>query len=608
MLQSSASNAEITLPSAEREDLSRAHTAQHLLHAQAEFLGVTAETIRNAEVTRGKEFHPAVSLEQIDAIAAHYRLAQKDFLSTVEKRRDEPAINVLCAPTARTVDLIIDQRALYALAQKLLDRGEKDRLLKAINTGPEDGQLIWEKPQNEVELLASIVRWAALCGAEKKRVRAPDSLRKSVAQDLEEADIKPLERLGGAAAIATALMPILARSPTMLSLGPLPPPVLKHLPGNTAVVTEDPAIKEASSLALAQDFTGNFHLVFKGAALELPPELGPICVNQKTFDAQSVKSLDIIISGSSQISGFGSISISRTEALGCAHELTLLTGMQYLLSHPEIKDYFEHVSTLHSNGSRIALFYSEAKQPKIESEMWQEIKERKCVDFIGLNSVEAYDILVRIRARAVADNPIKLSSETIARLDQALQLGADDGGVWESGKESPQWLYASARSLQEVSGIPLVRVRGKVLDVIATDPKLKLSAAEHLRDSQIVSRNLGTLKVANSSGVINESHELEPLINVPHGYHLAGLQQLKDYVLNQGEDAAQNLHLDCYFKTENGGYVFAVPPVPFFSRRGGTASAGDTIDATFASEECFGALDDAHRFNLKEMAAFSRET
>ncbi len=579
-------------------------SAEVLFQSQANFLGVCVNEIRQAELKRGKDLHPSVSDAQIDATAEIYRNAQLEFLVEIEGRRLSSPTQIFCAPNGRTVDLVIDERAPGALVQGLIREGKLDALREAVEAGPGAGAVIWEKPQTEVELVASLLRWAAINGEEKKRIRVSDELRGWVSQSLAQAGITPRERLGGALAIATALSPVLGREATMMSLGDLPPQLLKHIPAGTKVVTEDPGCKVLNEIPRADGFIGNFCLGFKGKSLSIPAEFQSFSVNGKIVDPSRITQVEVFITGSSQRHGFGTVSAERLTEISKTHPICILSGMQYLTSRAEIADYFEHVEALHGesaqHGSVTALLYSEVKHPELEVTMWKEMQSRRCIDFLGMNSSEAHDILARLYADSLQENGLEISAELKARMARALSFGDSDGGIWQSGDEMPEWVFEAARCLQEALDVPLVRVRGKIVDALVADPGLNLEFPEKVRDSLIISRNMGTLKVANPSGILDKPNELEILKNVPHGYHLAGMQHLKDYLLSNGEGGAAKLDTECCFIDQSGRGVFIVPPIPFFSRRGETVSAGDTIDSTFVSEEGLRSIKAARELNLSE--------
>jgi hypothetical protein len=115
---------------------------------------------------------------------------------------------------------------------------------------------------------------------------------------------------------------------------------------------------------------------------------------------------------------------------------------------------------------------------------------------------------------------------------------------------------------------------------------------EHVRRSMILSRHLGTLKVATPEGLITEQRKLAYLRNPPVGRALAALHLLADAAQSEaGADGnAATLASRGYLTLADGRKCFAVPPLPFFVHDGGTQSAGDTMDYSFASRETWNLL------------------
>ncbi len=573
-------------------------TSRSLQQQQILALGVPAADVPEAELARGQQIDARVTEQQLNTVIAHYAAAQLNFLDALQDRTYEPPAKVLLGPTSRVVDHVLRGDGLQYLAGRLLKEGKEEELRRAINDGPGGGEAVWERPGTPVETVASIIRWAYLRGADKKRIRTDDQIRKWMSETMEQAGYDTRPRLGGVIAVGTALTAVLGRSPTMFALGTLPADIIKHLNPQTEVVGDDPAVRTLIDLPRSSAAAGNFAISCSGGPLPLPAGLESFLVNGQTAGAQDISSFDILVVGAKSPAGFGGVTIDRMRALGREHSLMVLTGVQSLADDRESKAFFDHVQASHDEGTAMALLYSESKVPEREVDVWREIRERRCIEYLGINAAETYDFLARIAADSRGENRLGLAPAVIDSLQEALRIGASDGGVWKSGREVPAWLFRSAVLLQDILEIPVVRVRGKFCDVLLAAPDVKGVAPHSVKNNMIISRNMGTLKTANVTGLIDQPGELGVLRNVPAGPTLAALQLLGDQAAMFGAENQQlgwsfrpsHLPHTLWTRLADRRYCFAVPPIDFYDRSGGTQSAGDTIDVTFVTEEMNGLM------------------
>src|SRR5690606_38626498 len=109
-----------------------------------------------------------------------------------------------------------------------------------------------------VHLVSEIVRWAALHGNRKHRLRATSSVRQWIGETLRDAKIKVHARLGGVSAVDTLQGRALGDSPAMMALGPLPRGIRAHLPADTKVVGDDAAWSRISDLPSDESSADHF--------------------------------------------------------------------------------------------------------------------------------------------------------------------------------------------------------------------------------------------------------------------------------------------------------------------------------------------------------------
>lgn len=573
----------------------QADLAEQLVTAQAAKLGVTPNQIFECELKRAREISPQVTLAQLQKLNQMLIAAQETFKAETSQRiASGIGLNITLAPTSRVIDHLIGPTALNILARHLENSGKLEELKQAINLGPQNGDVIWEKPETPLQLLASIIRWGVLTEHDKRRIRVAAPLREWINNALK-GHYETHPRLGGISAVCTGLAIALGHEPTMMALGKLPPDILEHLPKSTKVIGTEAQWKTLADLPPESEFSGNFCVGVEYGALSLELVLGSIEVDNQRVELSSVPKIDVLITGTASIKGFNGVTPERFAEHSKSQDLLVLTGSQDLDSQESVNHYISRVKAAHDQGTKVALCYNETKFPEVEPIFWGEIKAKACVEFFALNSFEAKGILERIHKSAKFSNPLGLNAAQLARIDEVLQIAKKSPKFWEDGHESPEWLCESALLLQEILDIPLIRVRGMVNDVLVTAPNLDINC-ESVRTHLWASRSLGTIKVANPKGLIHSPDDVVTLTNVPDGTYVAALYKVETQ-LGDRPFKVGSLTENCFAQLKDGRHIFSVPPIQFYIRAGGTQSAGDVMDFTFASAECALALTMAWNAN-----------
>lgn len=460
---------------------------------------------------------------------------------------------------------------------------------------------MWERADNPVKLVASVFRWIATFGRDKVRLTATPAVREWMHQVLHAhygSDTPLNPRMGGISATNSLQGRALKDDVTMMALGAMPRSVAALLPSDLRVVSEDPKVSELSDLVPEGESAGHFAILADGNGENLlPASLTKVVVNGEEVERERFTTCDVLITGSSCVRDFGSLSLQRTLQLGKANEVVILTGVQYLKDAENSRSFLQHVRELHSGGAAVSLSYSEAKSKEFEFENWALIRDARVVDLLSLNAGEAYQFFDRLACNRTAVMQLSLAPSLQARVREVARNGArEDASPWENGHEDPTWVASAAELLQAVLDIPIVRVRGKAGDVTVTSVGLSQSEAKAVVRDLIQSRNMAVLKTANPKGLLTKFTDLAYVRNVPNGKTLAGLQYIADYLkrtgVSDGEAALLPIQMTC--RLPNGRVLFAVPPVELYVKDGGTASAGDLIDYTFASQQAHGLLKAAH--------------
>jgi hypothetical protein len=497
-------------------------------------------------------------------------------------------IKPLFAPTARMVDYSVSGEALSTLIRALTsNESSRDALYSAINEGPPTGQSIWERPQTPLELVASLVRWTALGRGEKKRIRVDDTLRAWIKNTLEKDTLDLRPRMGGVSAVGALTSRALGHNPTMMALGKLPPDVASLVGGGIAVVGDDPSHAAIEELPRDNNAVGNFGFFAIEHALSVKEELPECLLDGNPLETLKLYSLDCLVTGSSSVPGFTGLSPARMRSLGFEHDLIVLTGVQNLAGSESIKSYCGAITHAREGNPLMAWLYSESKAPEFELQALQALRESSCIDFLGINAVEARALLQKIAVDSRTTDTLALSSKTIEELSLVAPQANEHDDTWGSRTESPNIILQSALTLHSILGIPIVRVRGRRVDltIISNDLDLPTPVVEDLKHHLTASRLLGVIKTAVSSGLITESRHVTQLFNFPEGQTLAALQVLEDSLIQRyGRRVDGRISHNFTARLPDGRTIIATPPLSFFDKSGGTVSAGDVIDVSFLVE------------------------
>jgi hypothetical protein len=415
-----------------------------------------------------------------------------------------------------------------------------------------------------------------------------------------EAALKP--RIGGISAANALQGHALRDQVTMMALGSMPRGVAALLPPGLKVVADDPAVQRLADLPTEGESAGHFALLCDATGQSLLlEEWSSVTVDGQQIARDRFERCDILITGSSSVRGFGCLPLERTQALGASHDVAILTGVQYLSDPLEVKSYLEHVAAIHSAGAATALSYTESKQKSAEFSVWGAVKAQGVIDVISLNAGEAYRFLCRLAPSAEAQRQLTLSPEQVTEVQRLAELGARSPSRWENGHEDPAWIAEATLLLQSLLEIPVVRVRGKVADVVVTPCKLSDSHNGQIVRDLMQSRVMAVLKTAHPKGLLTEFRDLAFVRNVPNARALAALFSIADVLQPRASDpsSAAALPVRMYCQLSDGRTLFAIPPLGLYVKDGGTASAGDLMDYVFASQQAKGLLALAHRHKLQ---------
>jgi hypothetical protein len=562
-----------------------------LLEGQSDEHQVPFEKLLEAEGARASQFDPRCGVRQVELMAELHRAAQARFFGSGVPPLAAIAPRVLLGPNSKVVDHLVSGVGLLTLVASVRESAGEAALLKAINDGPGNGELVWNVASTPLEFVAGVIRWGTVRGKEKCRIRATDEVRAWVAETLLAAGVDTKPRLGGVSAVGTQLSQVLGAIPTMMALGSLSPDILQYLDPKTAVVGTSEQTKTLGELPRAKSAIPNLSIQHRGAPLELP--LSQCTVAQTASCHQTIGEIDIIATGNGEVP-FEGLSVERSRRLGQVHDIMVLTGAHRLRAAEDTESFFEHVAAIREGGTAIALIQADPRHADNAPRILQKIRDQKVIDYWGMNGSEAFHILTLVAESSALRRT--LAPECFDRLTKALASAAEPTTIWPSSRETPRWIAESALLLQEIFDVPLVRVRGRAVDLLAVSPRLRDEDLSRVRDHLIISRNLATLKVAELDGLLDDPKDLLPLRNLPDGGYVAAVRGVQDVwearfpSSRHGSFAELQLSECGIARSETGQALIAVSPIQFYDRTGGTQSAGDTIDVSFVAMEAHGLM------------------
>lgn len=492
---------------------------------------------------------------------------------------------ILFAPTARMVDYQVGEEGLSVLVSRMLEGDNAQSLLRAISSGPTSGAIAWERPANEVELVGSLVRVAELGGGVKRRIRVSDELRSWVKTTLEAGSIPLNPRVGGVSAVGTVTARAMRHVPTMMALGGIPSDVAALLGGDTQVVGSRQEHDKLGALPEDLAGVGNFSFFVPPGSRVVAELLSMLPREGRSPEVSRPSSLDCLVTGSSSMQGFHGLEPSRVAELGQRHDAVVLTGLQNLDSAEATNSYFFVVQKLRQQGPLQALLYSESKHPDMELEALLRLRIGGCVDFFGLNAVEAANLLGKVHRDAVGGNVLRLFPHERRGIEQAA-VEADGSGMWGKACEDPSAVVSMALALQNIVRVPMVRVRGRHLDVaVLSGDGFSGEHIAQLIGNLTASRLLGNIKAVLPSGLIRSPEEITQLFNFPEARSMAALCVADEALRGRGFGSISGSLVDTFHMELPGSlHVLATPPLGFFDKSGGTVSAGDIKDTSFFLE------------------------
>jgi hypothetical protein len=566
--------------------------ATRLELAQAQSLKTEVSNILAKEVEIAqRDFDSRVSASLAAQVRDAYQAAQTSFLQWRRNRPASEKSRILMAPTSRVVDFSVSATAVQILIQQLEDEGRADELRAAINTGGPASGGVWERAENPVQVVASIIRWSAIYRKIKGRVTSSGPAREWIFEALKkfygsEDALKP--RLGGISAANSVQGVALGDDVSMMALGTLPKEVAVRLPQTLRIIGDNEAWYSVNDIPQEEHFAGHFAILAdQNEESLLPSHWESVTINGELCSREKVVSCDILVTGSSCKRDFGSMSNERLTALGASNDVVILTGAQYLTNEVSNKKYFDAVGVLDAAGACISLSYVEAKERKWEFNILADIKKLNAVDTYSANAGETYQLLLRLTESPTAVTVLDITAQQRETASRLARCGGLVSQKWHSEHENPAWLVEAAILLQEVLSIPLVRIRGRYSDITVVAAEVEISNHDDVVSDLIMSRVAAVFKVALPKGLLSSLEDITILRNIPKASSLAGLFEVVDFVTTSGFATGHEslIPTKLYTKLHDKRTCFVIPPLDMYIRDGGTTSAGDLMDYVFLSQQ-----------------------
>jgi hypothetical protein len=532
------------------------------------------------------------------------------------------AKKIFCGPTARIEDHPVESTGFESIIRSLCKANDyegRERLRNLIEQGPENGQVTFDNPKDEYELVASIIRWLSVKDERKLRIRCSQEIRIKIGEllDSDSDYTRPDPMLGGVAGFCSLMLAVQGHEVTMHNEGHTIKGITKHFPKEINVINENPDITTLTELELQNSKPSPGHFTMSLVNFTLPDELGELNIRYKKSSAETRtvhipqghsfrKDRDVIISGATFPVGFSeNISDERLQMIAHTHDAVLLSGFQYPLTNDQFKSYERGVALLTSGTAPVVIEYSEPKCKGSNEEMTGILLLRENpISMIAFNTSEAEGFLSRLwdwhdkpatdasrdfENRLQLDDNFWLDLNNILARSKAQEVEKEKfhpDAPWRNPQEDSIWLYDAARLIQQVTDIPVVRIRAMDADVTLFDLSLSKIDAESVVEAVTFSRHQAYIKSAIAAGNIRNYREEVLVTALPTAEIIASNMRLA-MELNGRFPTELNLQrqtgTNWFTELPNGQLV--VMAVPFtFRVQNHTVSAGDTMGATATSE------------------------
>ncbi len=545
-----------------------ARTAERELLAHARELGVapTTSALLAAERRTAMSIDPRVSDAAFDRACDRARRA----LSL------QPLPQTVLSGFTRVIDakLTLSPSVVQALCSAVAHKdGGPDQLMDAIDHGPGGGAIVWARPKNLVEFVASIVRQLVLGGGASMQLQIAAEHATFLEHVLRD-EGEPLRlAMGGAGAFASnvlsALPPV---RPRFFASDPLPAKIAERFAERVEIVDAAGQSVTPHKHSAPSEARINFSCEYTaGQALAVLGRKN-IKINGHLVEPSTSGSGRVILGTKAKdvVPGFGYVDDDALFAMAQQTDTAFLVGTHYLTQG----------SPAEAQQAALALASSlrrmKAHNPKLLRHHQYVIPKQASNEGVVMAATKgAWDSLSMNAVEAPA---------LVASLREA-GLTARGKGVGEhhdrARSEEPAAMLESALCIKDGMSLCRVHFHGLLGDLIVIDDGPGVDV-DRTRLALLRARQLASMKAANDSGEIKGADDLFDVVPVVQGKCLAAVERFADAITSRYhlDDAgrsqvAAEWH---YFDPSSKQHVFFVPSRGIHERSGGTVSLGDTID------------------------------
>ncbi len=545
-----------------------ARTAERELVAHARELGVapTPAAILAAEQSRAVAIDPRVTNAAFERACDRARRAL----------HLQPLPQTVLSGFTRVIDakLTLSPSVVRALCSAVAHKdGGPDQLLDAIDHGPGEGAIVWAKPKNLVEFVASIVRQLVLGGGASMQLQIAAEHATFLEHVLRD-ESEPLRfAMGGAGAFASnvlsALPPV---RPRFFAHDPLPTKIAERFAERVEIVDGNGQSTTPQKHSAPSEARINFSCEYSaGQALAV---LGrrSIKVNGRLVEPVTSGSGRVILGTKAKdvVPGFGGVADDALRTMAQQTDTAFLVGTHYVTqgSPAEAKQAALALATslrrMKAENPKLLRHHQYVIPKQASNEGVVMAATKGAWDSLSMNAVEAPALVARLREAGLTT----LGTGVVEHQDRARS-------------EEPAAMLESALCIKDGMALSRVHFHGLLGDLIVIDDAPGVDV-DRTRLALLRARQLASMKAANDSGEIKGADDLCDVLPVVQGKCLAAVERFADVIAARGQlDEAGRAKVVAewhYFDESAKQHVFFVPSRGIHERSGGTVSLGDTID------------------------------
>ena len=543
--------------------------AKHAAELGVALTGDVAAAIQGAELAHGQATDTRVSTADLQR--ALVRSQQAEHLTAA------PQVDLFGFTRVVDAKVPLTTASLDALVHAC---GDAEALLALIARGPPGGGTAWSRPDNALELVASLVRQVALGDGASKQLGVSPALSRWLDDTLHAAGFAPTKAMGGAGAFAANLAAAVGTDARFFSAEPIPDAIAERFAPGVAVVDQQGERHAPASFADDTPARVNLSLEYgAGQALELfgaptvridgverslaPRGSGRVIVGALAKDVRP---------------GLQGVSDATLRKLAVDTDVFFFVGAHYLTqassteaAATEAEALATALATMKRANPALTI-HAQYVVPKVfenEPAVWGALNG--ALDSLALNVVEVAPFV-----DALVDGGLCAGVRGAGKVP---------GEVPREAAEDPAHMLDGALAIADGLALPRVHLHGLEGDLVVSakgTPGAKDPSRQTL--ALVKARQLAANKAANDTGEIKSADDMWPLVPSVRGTGLAALHRFADAVQERFglSERERDLVVERWWwqNPADGTVIHFVPSRGIHDRTGGTVSLGDTIDAS----------------------------